>query len=263
MAAGETDKPVSAPVLAALLPDEPRWIDLRGLLLTGRCNLWAEPAPEHGFVAGSWDFPFAGLYGRPRPGLIAEAAAAGRAACAGRYLAEEWQLLAAPEDRPRVAAALPGWRRREIVLHRWEGTLAKPHADLGAAPGAEIRLLPDGHRTAGLDLGHVPESSRREYILDWVAGRPMAVAVADEQPVSFCYAAFTTERLWDAAIETLEPYRRRGLAAACFLTLAAHMAARGRTPTWGALEDNPASLGLAARLGFVRDARLDGWFTAG
>ena len=37
------------------------------------------------------------------------------------------------------------------------------------------------------------------------------------------------------------------------------MAERGKTPTWGAMLDNPASLGLAAKLGFVRDAEIDGW----
>lgn len=255
MPPGDADAPRSAPALAALLPDEPRWIDLRGLLLSGRCDLWAEADPERGFVAGSWDFPFASLHGRPRPALIAEAAAAGRAACAGRYPVAEWQLLATPEDRPLVEAALPGWQATGIALHRWAGALERPDA----GPGAKIRLLPDGHRAAGLALGHVPEPSRFEYSLGWVARRPMAVAVAGGLPVSFCYAAFTTERLWDVSIETLEPYRRRGLAAACFLTLAAHMAENGKAPTWGAMDDNPASLGLAARLGFVRDAQLDGW----
>lgn len=251
--------PRAAAALAALLPDEPRWIDLRGLLLSGRCDLWGETDPRRGFVAGSWDFPFASLCGRPRPELIAEAAAAGRAACAGRYPVAEWQLLAAHEDRPLVEAALPDWKATGIAMHRWEGTIER--ADVGA--GTEIRLLTDGHCAAGLALDHVPEPSRFEYNLDWVARRPMAVAVADELPVSFCYAAFTTERLWDVSIETLEPYRRRGLAAACFLALAAHMAGRGKIPTWGAMEDNPASLGLAARLGFVRDARLDGWSAPG
>ena len=146
-----------------------------------------------------------------------------------------------------------------ITLHRWEGELER----LDVGPGAEVRLLPDGHRAAGLDLDHLPEPSRREYALDWVARRPMAVAIADDRPLCFCYAAFTTESLWDVSIETLAPYRRRGLAAACFLALAAHMAAAGKTPAWGAMDDNPASLGLAARLGFVRDARLDGWSAAG
>ena len=47
--------------LARYLPDQPHWIDLRGLLLTGRCDLYAEADPALGFVARSWDFPFAAM----------------------------------------------------------------------------------------------------------------------------------------------------------------------------------------------------------
>ena len=248
--------PPTARDLAALLPDEPRWIDLRGLLLTGRCEVRTAEDPGRGFVARSWDFPFAAVYGDPEAELIAAAAAAGQADFAGRETSEEWQLLAAPASRPAVEAALPGWRRCGIVLHRWRGDLERPIA----APGAVIRLLPDGHRAAALPLDEVPAASRRELVNDWVSRRPMAVAVVDARPVSFCYAAFTTETLWDVSVETLEPFRHRGLAGACFLELAAHMAGQGWTPTWGAMEDNPASLGLAVKLGFVADATIDGWF---
>lgn len=250
--------PPAARDLAAVPPDEPRWIDLRGLLLTGRCETWAEADPARGFVARSWDYPFAAVYGAPRPERIAAAAAAGRAAFADREGGEEWQLIAAPASRPAVEAALPKWRRRGIVVHRWRGDPGRP---LPAA-GAEIRLLPDGHRGSGLPLDEVPAASRRELALDWVSRRPMAVAMVGSRPVSFCYAAFVTESLWDVAVETLAPFRRQGLAGSCFSRLAAHMAGKGRTPTWGAMEDNPASLGLAAKLGFVPDATLDGWAPA-
>lgn len=242
--------------LAALIPDQPRWIDLKGLLRAERCDVWAEANPADGFIAGSWDFPFAAVHGNPRPVLIAAATATGRAAFADLYPAHEWQLLASPEARATVGPALSGWQRRGIALHRWTGGLERPDSD----PVAEIRLLAGGHRTAQLDLDEVPETSRRELALEWVAGRPMAVAIVDSRPVTFCYAALTTETLWDVSVETLEPYRRRGLAAASFLTLARHMARQGKTPTWGAHLDNPASLGLAAKLGFVLDAKLDGWF---
>lgn len=242
--------------LAALVPEEPRWIDLKGLLRAERCDVWADVDRAQGFIAGSRDFPFAALFGDPHPDLIRAAAAAGRSAFAGLYPAEEWHLLAPPETRAAVETALPGWQRKGIVLHRWDGRLEQPDSD----PEAEIRLLAEGHGAVGLDLGGVPETSRRELELDWVARRPMAVANVDGRPVSFCYAALDTETLWDVSVETLEPYRRRGLAADCFLTLAAHMAEQGKTPTWGAYLDNPASLGLAAKLGFVRDSSLDGWF---
>ena len=241
--------------LANLLPDEPKWIDLKGLLLSGRCDVWAEPDPERGFVARSWDYPFAGICGEPGSDLILDAIAEGCRAFGGLPLTEEWQLLAPPESRVAVQAALPGWRSRLVCLHRFEGSLERPDLDVEA----RIDLLPDGHAAAGLGFDHVPAPTRQEYSLEWVAQRPMAVAIADSIPVTFCYAAFTTETLWDVSIETLRPYRRRGLAAATFLALARHMSDRGLAPTWGAMEDNPGSLGLAARLGFVPDAELDGW----
>ena len=157
-----------------------------------------------------------------------------------------------------MGRTLNGWRRAGIALHRWRGGVEVPDAEVGA----EVLLLPGGHCDTGLDLEGVPEASRREYELDWVSRRPMAVAMVEGRPVSFCYAAFTTETLWDVSVETLTAYRRRGLAGACFLTLQAHMARSGLEPAWGAMLDNPASLGLAAKLGFARDAVIDGWSEA-
>lgn len=87
----------------------------------------------------------------------------------------------------------------------------------------------------------------------------MAVAIVDSLPVAFCYAAFTTDRLWDVSIETLKAYRRRGLAAACVLALSRHMYDRDLIPAWGAMDNNPASIGLAAKLGFVLESEIDAW----
>jgi GNAT superfamily N-acetyltransferase len=155
-----------------------------------------------------------------------------------------------------VEAALPDWRCSSVHLYRWEGELERPDLDVDV----RIDLLPEGHSAVGLTFDHVPATSRHEYTLDWVANRPMAVAISEGLPVTFCYAAFTTEGLWDVSIETIKPYRRRGLAAACFLTLARHMADQGLIPAWGAMEDNPGSLGLAAKLGFVPDTQIDAWY---
>ena len=70
--------------------------------------------------------------------------------------------------------------------------------------------------------------------------------------VSFCYAAAETEGLWDVSIDTLEGYRRQGHAAACAVYMVRHVRdTTGKEPVWGALISNAASMGLAARLGFV------------
>jgi predicted GNAT family acetyltransferase len=74
--------------------------------------------------------------------------------------------------------------------------------------------------------------------------------------VSWCYAPVETETLWDVAVDTLAPHRRRRLATACFAALANEMERRGKRPVWGALEENAPSMTLAARLGFEPAARL-------
>ena len=51
----------SPAALAELIPDEPQWIDLRGVLLTGRCDVWVGEGKDFGLIAGSWDYPFAAL----------------------------------------------------------------------------------------------------------------------------------------------------------------------------------------------------------
>ena len=158
--------PSPAPAhLASLLSDEPRWIDLKGLLISGRCDLWSESEPEDGFVARSWDYPFAALHAMPGASLIRQAVEAGRSASQGQYPTDEWQLLAPPSSRGTVEAALPGWRRSSVHLHRWAGDLEQPEFDVEAS----INLLPDGHGAVGLPFDHVPATARHEYTLDWVA----------------------------------------------------------------------------------------------
>jgi hypothetical protein len=247
--------PESPLQLARFVPDEARWIDLRGLLLTERCDVWCTSIPDDGFVVSSRDFPFAVLFGHPEADLVSSSASKARKSHDGEHQCDDWQLLAGPEVRDLVRLALPGWRSTRVALHRRTGEIGPPKS----FQNLEIRLLPLGLRSACLSLAELPVSSRRELALDWVARRPASVALAGSSVVSICWAAFTTETLWDVAIETIEPFRRRGLAASCFLTLAAHMGERTLMPVWGATVDNPASLRLAAKLGFVIDGYLDGW----
>lgn len=56
--------------MARWVPDEPAWVDLRGVLLSERCAVFAGEEPERGFVARSWDFPFAAVAGQPDPGTV-------------------------------------------------------------------------------------------------------------------------------------------------------------------------------------------------
>ena len=212
--------------LLAAIPDVPRWVELRGMLLEGS-------AVVHGqlgecVVRGTgWGHGLFAL-GEPPLEVIREAA----------RLAPGAELLAAPESHPYLAATLgrPGVRARVLSLRE----------DRLPADPRETRLLSasDSHL-----LEHVPEPLRDELL---VALRhvPLAAAFVQGQPVSFCYPGSITETLWDISIDTLEPFRRRGLAALAVSAMARHMRRLGRQPVWGAADDNPPSLALAQKLGF-------------
>lgn len=229
----------------ARVPDDDASIDLRAMLLSGRCRVHGDP--EAGFVACSDAYPFAVAWGRPAGEVVRRAVSE-----AGWAEVEEWHLMAGGEAVEIVAAVLPGWRRRGVVLHRWPAGRAWPEP----ATGADLRLAAGGWRAAGFAIDHLPAPLVRELSDDFVAARPLAAAFADGRMVSWCYAPHETETRWDVSVDTLEPDRRRGLAGACFALLAREMERRGRRPVWGAFDENTASLGLAAKLGFEPAARL-------
>jgi hypothetical protein len=237
------------------VPDEPGWIDLRGPLLSGHCRIFAGADAARGFVLRSTDFPFAYVWGDPPQQAL-------RRAVEGTVRNPEFRLLADPVGAERLEAELPGWRREETVLHRWIGESPA----VSVPQGAEVEILDLGGEAGGTHddtadrlREQVPEELGPEIELALRRGCPMAVAWSEgdgrREPVSFCYAALTTETLWDVAVDTVEPHRRRGLAMGVFDALRRHLAEEELTPVWGAFTHNVPSLRLAARLGFVEDAR--------
>lgn len=240
------------------VPDLPRWIDTRGMLLSGRAAVDA-PAASGGTIPGVVvvvsDSALASVVGRPSQRTIVDVIAT---------LSGDVNVLAQMEDADYVGGALPGWRRQRAIVHILPEVLPwEAHVD----PHARVFTLASAPR-----FDHVPELLRRE-LLDALRGRtvsrfvpgalppsgalvsritvPMAAVWADGRPVSFCYPVWQTETLWDVSIETLAPYRRLGLAARAARTLIRHLRGTGRAPVWGALETNTASRALAARLGFL------------
>ena len=245
------------------VPDEPRWIDTRGMLLSGRASVIA-PATSVGVVPGAIvvvaDSALASIVDRPEPQAIADVIAA---------LPGDVNVLAQMENADYVSRALPEWKRHRAIIHVL-GTL--PSWQSTSDPNTRVFTQASAPR-----FDHVPAPLSRE-LLDALNGRtisrfvpgvvppaaagtshvtvPMAAAWADGRPVSFCYPVWQTETLWDVSIATLEPYRGRGLGASAARTLIRHMRRTGRAPVWGALDTNNASRALAARLGFVETAGI-------
>lgn len=227
---------VSVTDLAARLPDLPRLVETRAILLSGACEVLGDP--ERGdYVVRSFDAGLAAVVGRPSPGALREAAAR-------RDVVE---IVCGEDAASATHAALPRWQADPAAIHVLGSGRAVP-----ASRGDDTRLLGADEPLA---LQHVPAELRQE--LEAARARsPFAVGFAGGLGVSFAYAPWQTETLFDLSIDTLEAHRRRGLGAAAAALLIEHISATGKQPVWGALEDNGPSLRLAARLGFVPVDRL-------
>jgi GNAT superfamily N-acetyltransferase len=221
--------------LARSLPDIPRWVETRGLLLGGRCTVAVSPG---GFLVKALDSPLVCCVGRPDPEAIREAVA-------DPDLGPDLRVLVTPEEAESVARALADWSRASATIHLLEpGRWPEPD------PAVDVRLLQDEPL---LDL--LPDGLREELS----SARPpttIAVAFSDGVPASICYSCWETETLWDISIETVPEFRCRGLAEACTAFLIGTMRERGKQPVWGAEDSNLPSLRLAAKMGFVPVDRL-------
>ena len=227
--------------LAGSLPDVPRWLYARSMLLAGRCEVLGLEEARSGpsFVARELeereDRWFC-VVGHPSGEALREAA---------RRNGDGGEILATREGAPRVIGALPGWTATRVVVHLLGDPSRLPRF-------AEGEVKPFGARDLDAASGDLPEELR-SYLGSAVGARGALVAasLADGRPVSFCCAEDETEGLWDIAIETLEGHRKRGHAGRCVSWMVAEMRRRGKEPVWAAEETNAASLRLAAKLGFV------------
>ncbi len=217
-------------LLARALPDVPRWVETRSMLLSGRCEVFGlEEGGDYGFVVRDTEDRLISVVGRPGRDAIEEAVAR-----------ERDVVVAQLEDGPHVATALPGWEPVRAVLHLLGDTPRLPHV-----PARAVRLIEPAELVA---MDWLPPDLLSEFR---VAYSPIAASLAGGYPVSFCYAAAETEGLWDISIDALAEHRNQGHAARCVAHMIEHMRRQGKMPVWGAEETNAPSLGLAAKLGFV------------
>jgi hypothetical protein len=245
--------------LAAELPDEPRWLETRAMLQSGHARIIGGDSIATGFVVRlvHGALSVVAVVGQPARDAIAQAVA---------DVTDFTPVIAQTADRSHVADVLPtSWTCERAILHRLRPVDEEdrrrvekdpPYTARGSRPVRKdpphergqppaVRLLTRNdslvHLPAG--LGHELRQAR-EFA-------PIAAVSIDRVPVSFCYPAWVTERLWDVSIDTLEPHRGRSLGAHAVRFMIDLMAAGGREPVWGALESNAASLRLGAKLGFV------------
>jgi hypothetical protein len=143
-------------------------------------------------------------------------------------------------DDPALAAAVSAPDRRAVraLLHTLVDPARLPELE-GAAPLPRDELLP-----------HVPQPLAAELARARARG-PVWAAWLDGEPAAFAYAPARSARWFDVSVDTLPAARQLGLGAIVAVALIRAERAAGREPVWGATDDNPASLRLAARLGFA------------
>lgn len=215
--------------LARDLPDIPRWIETRSMLLSGDCEVFGLEQGGSDFVVR--DPELISVVGHPSWAAIREAASRG------------WvDLLAFPENRVHVFSVLPGWTDVRATLHMLGNAHRLPEVPEGSVRQLAVSEI-NGIEGLPSHLCSELELAARESLI--------VTVLEDERPVSFCYAGARTETLWDISIDTLEGYRNQGHAARCVAYMVEHMRQYGKQPVWAAEQSNAPSLGLAAKLGFV------------
>lgn len=225
--------------LAKRLPDIPRWVEARSLLLSRECQIFGydRNAKELAFVVADPELDPICVIGFPDASAITAAVASKRGATV---------VLATPENQDEVAQILGDWRSGVAVLHTLADTSRLPDFSQ-----YDIRLV----NKAELEAPSVPSRLRQE-LQRACEYSPVAAVFVDNAPVSFCYAGSQTETLWDVSIDTLESSRRQGYAGLSVAFLTDHMRKQGKEPVWGALESNEASMKLAQKLGFTAVDRV-------
>ena len=236
--------------LARHLPDEPRWLETRALLLSGFADISGGTTVQTGFVARVVQDAISAIavVGCPPSSAVVSATDG---------VTEMTPIIAQVDNAEHVSRALEhasgaDWRGERAVLHRLRDDTALP----AARSGPDIRLLrPDD------PLGHLPPGLRYE-IGEARKMAPVAAVIVDGKAASFCYPVWRTETLWDISIDTLEEHRGKALGSHAVRFMIDLLRRDGREPVWGALESNGASLRLAAKLGFQPvDALV--WFSRG
>ncbi len=217
---------------AALLPDIPRWVETRGLLLSGRGEVFAAENAAADFVVRALNGKLICVVAKPARHFIEGAIDKSSNAV---------EVLTVVENREHLASILMGWQQSPAVIHLLPETVR-----ITLSNSAIIKVL---QKPAIIRIyDQAPQLS--EELQEALNFTEVAAVIAAEQPVSFCYAGAETETLWDISIDTLPDYRRRGYAEQCVKFMISHMGKRGRQPVWGAEESNIASLKLAEKLGF-------------
>jgi len=217
--------------VAQLLPDLPRWVEVRDLILSEDCEIFdLQEQGELSFIVLENNGKMVFVIGQPSIHGLQTVI---------RDIGKGGMLIASQEQAIWLTSALQGWNRGRIILH----TLPHPQ-----------HLPVVNNLVDFLDADTLDQLPIASELLDELKNAAQHSKIAatwvDQQPVSFCYAASETETWLDIAVDTLQEHRRNGYAALCVAHMIRYMYTMGKQPVWQAVADNPPSWRLAQKVGF-------------
>ncbi len=215
----------------ASLPDLPRWVEARGMLMSRR-GFVVDTADGCRLICGRKDRLVVPVTVELSP-LLGPTAT--REVPGTSILLQDVML-------PAGRYHLPDWTAEACTLYTLPPDRARSW-QLPQCPTAPMTIEQIEAAT------HVPAALQDE-LRDAVVRSPVWSASLDGLPVAFAYAAQTTDTWFDISVDTLEGARNQGLGRAAAMGLIVDRMLRGLRPVWGTVKSNQASHCLARRLGF-------------
>jgi hypothetical protein len=220
------------PDIFSQIPDLPRWVDARGLLLSRRgfvvdaadgCRVVCSRA-DRLIVPVTFDLT-------KELDAIATREIAGPATIllqevmlpAARWLLQDWDAV------PATVYALEPERARDWRMPQWQTSPVGP-----------------GQLEAATELSN----ALRATLLDVQSRSPVWAAMSEGQPMAFAWSTTSTEAWFQVWVETVESARGKGFGRAAAMGLIVDRVLRGLRPVLRVPGTNLAGTRLARRLGF-------------
>ena len=223
--------PDSGSDVLASLPDLPRWVDARGMLLARR-GFVVDTTDGCRLICGRKDRLVVPTTVELSPQIEATAT---REVPGSSILLQDAML-------PAGRYHLPDWTAEPTTVFTLHPERAR---------GWRVPRWPTAPMTAEqIDAADAVPQALRDRLRDAVLRTPVWSASKEGRPVAFAYAAHTTEAWFDLSVDTLEDARNQGLGRAAAMGVIVDRMLRGLRPVWCAAKSNEASHCLARRLGF-------------
>jgi len=224
------------------LPDTPRWIEARSMLLNGRglvLDFQADPeasgAPYKG-VLFQEDIGLGVLIGKPDADLLFQIS----------ELADE--IICPIENAEHCTSAFEGWSKEGATIYLRNKDIPMPELETSYQRTIKVGEL--------AEISDLPQLLFEELEEEQNSGTEIYCATTENKPIAFCYAGSISEKYWDISIDTLPAYRRQGHATRSVVYAINQMEKQNREPVWAAVDSNRASLAMADKLGFMPVDRL-------